>query len=232
MCYKKEFQDTIKLALNTYDPESKNIITFGITPSYAETGYGYIKYCDDTIQEFIEKPNLITAQKLIENPMYLWNSGIFIFNIVSILEEFKKYEIDMYNLCMDCYSKSIKRDNVIKIDNSFSLCKNISFDYAIMEKTTNGKIVKYNGVWTDIGDWDRLINFMDTNNIDNNNNNNSNFICYESNNCYVKSDKGIITIVNVDDIVVIKDGDNILISKKGKSSNIKYVMDNIVIKKD
>jgi len=241
------FQNIVKKALKVFDTNNESIITFGINPTYPETGYGYIKYDSDKILEFVEKPDISKATEFVNSSQYLWNSGIFMFNLKTIFDEYKKHESELYIKCMECFLKNKYVDNVIHIDRSFEECKNISFDYAIMERTKKGMIVKYDGIWTDIGDWDRLINFKkdnllnedideniskcqiidQNNNISIKNSNETKHLFYKSNNCYINSSKGTIVIINIDDLIVVKNEDNILISKKDYSSNIKHLIDKI-----
>ena len=159
-----KFRNTI-----TIGKESANqgkLVTFGIKPTSAETGYGYIEVKpnkgnrethDLEINRFIEKPSLEEAKILIKDNKYLWNSGIFLFKATVILQEIKKYHPMIYKTCKNSYLK--KTDDLdfqrIGVDD-FKHCPDLSIDYAVMEKTKLGTVIKLDSGWSDIGSWDAL----------------------------------------------------------------------------
>ena len=141
-------------------------ITFGVIPDGPETGYGYIKSAEpldeklikgSNIDCFIEKPNLETANKLIKDKRYTWNSGMFLFKANSILNEIKNYSPDILNICMKSLERNLYDLDFQRLDkNEFEKCPNISIDVAVMEKTNKGTVLPLKANWTDIGSWDAV----------------------------------------------------------------------------
>ncbi|WP_194847340.1 mannose-1-phosphate guanylyltransferase [Candidatus Neptunochlamydia vexilliferae] len=118
------------------------IVTFGITPTYPETGYGYIKTEEGEVKRFVEKPDLDTATHLLEEGNYYWNGGIFVFQIKTLLKEFETHAPELFAWFQG--------------DVPFEALPTISIDHAIMEKTENILLIPYPSGWSDLGSWDRL----------------------------------------------------------------------------
>ena len=196
-----------------------NIITFGITPLYPEVGYGYIKYTGNKIINFIEKPQINKAQEFINSGNYLWNSGVFMFNFKNIVNLYKKENLNMYSLCQNIIDNSKKEDNIIYLKNYGENCPDISFDYAIMEHISSGTVIKYDGIWNDMGCWDRIYDFNEKD--ENNNVIVGNNLISNTKNSYIHSTNGIIITIGLDEIIVVKNGDEILISDMNNCNNIK-----------
>ncbi len=118
------------------------IVTFGITPTYPETGYGYIKTEEGEVKRFVEKPDLETATRLLEEGNYYWNGGIFVFQIGTLLKEFETHAPELFAWFQGQVA--------------FEDLPTISIDHAIMEKTENILLIPYPSGWSDLGSWDRL----------------------------------------------------------------------------
>ena len=139
------------------------LITLGVKPTRPETGYGYIEINKNIneitnksilINKFVEKPNLETAKDLLKKGRYLWNSGIFLFKSSTILEELKKYEPKIVDLCEKSLLDEDKDFDFQRLNVSiFKKCPNISIDNAVMEKTSLGSVLSLDAGWSDIGDW-------------------------------------------------------------------------------
>lgn len=127
------------------------IVTFGIKPSYPETGYGYLKTVNGKgvlrVEKFVEKPDIETASHFIEQGNYYWNAGIFVFQIKTFLDEIKKHAPSLYDWYQLPYEEALR---------SFSSLPSISIDHALMEKTKNIMLVPFPSLWSDLGSWDRL----------------------------------------------------------------------------
>jgi mannose-1-phosphate guanylyltransferase len=218
--------DKFKIILDNIfnDTNNKNnIVTLGITPTEPNISYGYIKKnnYNNKIEKFIEKPNKNIAEILIQDNTIFWNSGIFMSNIKTIINEYISIDNEMYIHCLNCYKLSIYSNNVLELHDSYSLCKNISFDYDIMEKTSIGCIMKFEGLWSDIGEWKRAYNISDK---DNNNNViiGNNNVVYNSKNLYINVDNNKtekIVVNNIDNIVIVKKNGVIFISSMDNSNN-------------
>jgi mannose-1-phosphate guanylyltransferase/mannose-1-phosphate guanylyltransferase/mannose-6-phosphate isomerase len=137
-----------------------HVVTFGITPEYPETGYGYIEASNEKIghgykiNRFVEKPDLKTAEKYIQSGNFYWNAGMFAFKASVLIEAFENYMPSMLNSLKELIAK-----NLLDI-NHYKELKNISFDYAIMEKIDEGVVLPSDFKWSDIGSWKALYDYL------------------------------------------------------------------------
>ncbi|MCX7642182.1 MAG: mannose-1-phosphate guanylyltransferase/mannose-6-phosphate isomerase, partial [Elusimicrobiales bacterium] len=213
-----EFQNIVKDSL---EYAKKSIVTFGITPTCPHTGYGYIEKSYNLsnyfskVKRFTEKPDYNTAVKYISCDNYLWNSGMFLFSYKVIMNEFRKHASDMYKFYVN--------NNFDSMINNFSDLKNISIDYAIMEKSKNLIVAKSDIAWSDIGSWE---SFSDIMSLDENSNvkvgeivdiNLKNSIIYSNN-------KKLIALIDINDIIVVNTDDALLIAKKGSGEKVKDIV--------
>ena len=157
----KAFQNAVKVA--AVNAEKGYLVTFGIVPTFPSTGYGYVKAAGSetdgafTLERFVEKPCLEKAQEYLASGEYAWNSGMFVFKASSFLEELKTHNPEMANLSIEAFEKASVETDFIRLDkDSFGKIKGDSIDYAVMEKTTKGKVVKLNAGWNDVGSWSAL----------------------------------------------------------------------------
>jgi mannose-1-phosphate guanylyltransferase/mannose-6-phosphate isomerase len=145
------------------------LVTFGVKPTAPETGYGYIKVGSVLdlvkaykIAEFVEKPELTLAQKYVADGSYFWNSGMLMFTANSMIEEFKTYAANILLTAKNSLEQASIEKNIIHLSkNQFSRCENNSIDYAIMEKTAQGIMVEFDGGWSDLGSWSRLLEYQE-----------------------------------------------------------------------
>lgn len=159
------FQSAIDDSLS-FAAETDAVVTLGLKPTRPETGYGYIKadltYSSSRkhnifrVDEFKEKPTLEIAKEYIQSPNYLWNSGIFIWNVNTIINAFRVYEPEVSSIFEGLmpYYGTDKEQN--KIDESYPQCKNISVDYAILEKAEEIFVFPASFSWSDLGTWNSL----------------------------------------------------------------------------
>jgi len=218
-------EDTFIKEINKcFDFISQNtgILTIGIKPTSPATGYGYIKtskkhnYNFYKIDQFIEKPNLSKAKKFIKNKNYYWNSGIFISKAKSILKEFEKNGKKNYKIL-----STIKNINEKNIKKKYNLLNNISFDYEILEKCKSIYMCKCNLIWSDLGSWTSVSEFMKK---DKNNNrvNNKKIKIFDSKNNIINIDENYYLIAEgLSDYIVIQHKNKILICKKKSEQKIK-----------
>ncbi len=208
---------------------SGKLVTFGIIPDFAFTGYGYIKkgsklegHSAYEIDRFEEKPNQEKAQQYLDSGNYLWNSGIFLFNRDTFFSEMDDFEPDIVEVC----KKSLAYDsdsNIIKVDSDiFSQCSKKSIDYALMEHTREGIVVPIDCGWSDIGTWDTiwkmkkkdkrgnlLVNDVITDNIDN---------------CMIRGENRLIAASGIEDIIIIDTEDALLVAKKDDPEGFKDII--------
>ena len=229
----KNFLSAIKLGSKSSE---NRLVTFGIVPTSAETGYGYIKASkkmDENsgflIDKFIEKPNKDLAKELIKDKLYTWNSGMFLFKSSLIVNELKKYYPEIIELC----KKSIKKNNLDldfqRIDqNYFKKCTNISIDKAVMEKTKLGSVIPLDANWNDLGGWNSIWNAHSKD--ENGNSSSGKVIIEDCKNCYLRSESRLIVGMGLKDLIIVETNDALLISDKDKSQNVKKIVEKLKLK--
>ena len=204
------------------------LVTFGVVPTKAETGYGYIQVEDlstgvSDIVRFVEKPNLATAQAYVEDGRYLWNSGMFVFKAATLLDELRNLAPELVSSVEQAYNAASTDLDFIRVDEAlFAKCPDISIDYALMEKTSKGKVVALNAGWSDVGSFSSLWDVMDKNDAGNVNIGDVHNI--DSQNCLVQSENQFVATVGVQDLVVIGTKDSILVAHKDKVQKVKDVV--------
>ncbi len=200
------------------------IVTFGIKPSKPETGYGYIEVSQEKISDgvykvktFHEKPDLKKAQEYLLRGNFLWNSGIFIFSIDTILREFKNYLPDVYSLLENAtYEEFIM---------SFSELPDISIDYAIIEKSSHVSVVPADIIWSDVGSWDSVYELLDKD--ENKNVKIGNVIDIDTKESMIIGNKRVISTVGLENLIIIDTDDVLLISRRGESQKVREVVEKI-----
>lgn len=206
------------------DMVKDNIVVFGIKPTYSETGYGYIKFEDNNLLQFVEKPNLDKAKEYVESGEYLWNSGTFLFDREIMHSALKSYAEDIYCDVAETLENTDLSSTLINLNKEyFSKIRSESIDFAVMEHLSNAKVVKYEGYWTDVGSFKAL---FDHNKKDADNNyitNIDNSICLNTTNTFIDSYKTVATI-GVDNLAIIDTKDALLITDKDLGQEIKTVV--------
>ena len=201
--------------------EQNNLVTFGITPSYAETGYGYIESDGLHVKSFKEKPDAKTAQKYIEAGNYYWNSGMFCFKVGIFLQELNAFAPKIYDAAKRAYDNANKEDMIrVTHDDMLSIPED-SIDYAVMEQSKSVKVIPSDITWSDLGSFDALYDELPKDG--NGNTQNQNHIAVDSKDNLIISDKTIATI-DLEDLIVVNTDDALLISKKGSSQKVKEVV--------
>ncbi|MDC3585353.1 mannose-1-phosphate guanylyltransferase/mannose-6-phosphate isomerase [Escherichia coli] len=217
--------------------EQGNIVTFGIIPEYAETGYGYIKkgdpfkilpnITDDKfyhVQQFIEKPNHSTAEEYVSTGEYLWNSGMFMFKASVYLEELKKHRPDIYEICEQTASLSYNDLDFIRLPKHiFQDCPSESIDFAVMEKTKNCIVRPVDIGWSDVGSWHSLWDISDK--TQDGDVCKGDILTYNTKNNYIYSESALVAAVGVEDIVIVQTKDAILVSKKTEVQDVKKIVE-------
>ena len=223
--YKKAVEKAKDLA------KDNNLVTFGITPSYPEVGFGYIEADVENVKSFKEKPNLQTAKEYLSKGNYYWNSGMFCFKAGVFLEELKKHSPKIHEASKKAIGSvaSASPDLTrIKHEDMFNIPEE-SIDYAVMEKSNCVKVVPSNINWSDVGSFDALYEELPKD--QNGNTINDKHISIDSkNNLVITHDKQIATI-DIEDLIIIDTPDALLISKKGSSQKVKKVVNRLKEKK-
>lgn len=223
------FQNAIKTAVK--QAENGSLVTFGIVPTFAATGYGYVKASGTetdgafTLEKFVEKPCLEKAQEYIASGEYAWNSGMFVFKASTFLDELTLFAPEMAKLACNSFENAKIDDDFIRLDStSFSQIKGDSIDYAVMEKTNKGKIVKLNAGWDDVGSWSAL---YDINSKDQNQNViNGDVITLDTKSSYIRCDsnsKRTVATIGLENVVIVDSEDAVLIAAKDKIQDVKKI---------
>ena len=202
------------------------LVTFGITPTFAETGFGYIESVNEfDVKAFHEKPDFDTATSYLKAGNYYWNSGMFMFKAGVFLEELQKYSPEIFDTSKQALQNATK-DEIIRIkhDDMFNIPED-SIDYAVMEKSNIVKVIPSNINWSDVGSFDALYDELPKD--ENGNTINPNHIGIDSKNNLVYGNDRVIATVDMEDCIIVDTGDAILISKKGSSQKVKQVVNEI-----
>lgn len=222
----KEYEKVINKA-KEFANDNK-LVTFGINPTFPETGFGYIE-SENTydVKAFHEKPDLQSATKYLEAGNYYWNSGMFCFKVGIFLDELNKYSPAIYESSKIAFeNKQFISNNQIRIKyEDMEAIPEDSIDYAVMEKSDIVKVIPSNISWSDLGSFDSLYEELEKD--ENFNTVNPNHISIDSKNNLVYGNERQIATVDVEDLIVIDTGDALLISKKGSSQKVKKVVEKL-----
>ena len=207
--------------------EEGKLVTFGVTPTDPNTGYGYIK-CGDScsdgfaVSAFMEKPDSVTAKSYLRQGGYLWNSGIFLFKASRYLEELKKFRPNIHKACTSSAEKMSNDLDFLRVNKEiFSKCPGESIDYAVMENTADAFVVPLDADWSDIGSWSSLWDVSEKD--QNGNATEGDVILQESKNCYVKSDNRLVAVVGVNDLVIVDTKDALMVADKNSAQDVKSI---------
>lgn len=204
------------------------LVTFGITPDGPETGYGYIQIgqsCGDAVHEvvrFVEKPDVANAQKMLAEGNHVWNAGIFLFRADAYLAAMERHQPDMLAAVRTSMTQA-KRDgaHVFPDAMAFHACPSDSIDYAIMEREAHVACVPVAMGWSDVGSWDSLHTISARDAGDNAVRGNA--LLLGTSNCLVHSDGPRVTLVDVDDLIVVVSQGEVMILKRGESQKVRKV---------
>ena len=228
----KAFSDDLERCFEFCSKENA-LMTLGIQPTFPNTGFGYIEY-DKTdtnsikkVKQFREKPDQKTAESFLESGNFLWNGGIFIWSIPSIVEAFEKFQPQMNALFLkgwDSYNTASEKEF---IEQNYAKAENVAIDYAIMESAQNVYVLPANFDWNDLGTWGALYDKLDKDQDDNAvvnasvllNNSNSNIIC-------TSKDK-LVIIDGLEDFIIVDKDNVLLIYPKKKEQEIKNIVNQL-----
>ncbi len=204
------------------------IVTFGVQPERAATEYGYISPGETisgevrSVVKFVEKPDPVTAAGYIESG-YLWNSGNFMFRASVLLDEYRNVDPESVQVISDAVSKAGRDLGFVTLDpESFAKAKAISIDYAVMEKTSRASVVPVSCGWSDVGSWHAVWELSDK---DGEGNAAQGIAVFEdSRNCNVSTDKALVALEGVDDLVVVATQDAVLVSRQKDANGLKRLV--------
>ncbi|WP_423186130.1 mannose-1-phosphate guanylyltransferase/mannose-6-phosphate isomerase [Alishewanella sp. d11] len=231
--------------------QADKLVTFGIVPTAPETGYGYIKRGDAVeiggkkgseliscgnldltpfsstpsfeVAEFVEKPNLATAQGYLASGAYYWNSGMFMFKASVYLAELKQHRPDIYAACELAMAETDPDLDFIRVNAAaFKACPEDSIDYAVMEKTQHAVVVPLAAGWSDVGAWSSLWEISEKD--ANGNVHKGDVLSSGSQNNYVFAETGLVATVGLQDVVVVQTKDAVLVAAKDQVQDVKHIV--------
>jgi len=215
--------------------ESDALVTIGIKPTHPETGYGYIQFKDTSeknpytadsiyrVKTFAEKPNLETAEKFLKSGDFLWNSGMFIWKASVILREIEKNIPELGEQLAKLENAIGTEAYQATLERVYGVIRSISIDYGVMEKASKVFVAKGDFGWSDVGSWDEVVRLTpvdaDGNAL------RGTVIVKDSHHNYIDAGNKVVATIGIDDVIVITTDDAVLICKKGRSQDVKEVVD-------
>lgn len=206
------------------------LVTFGIVPQAPETGYGYIRTgdCLDSsvamkVDEFVEKPDLKTAEAYLSSGQYLWNSGIFMFKASQFLSELEAQRPDILEVCRQSMEKASVDIDFIRPDaDTFITCPEDSIDYAVMEKTESAVVVPMDCGWSDVGSWSALweVSEKDVNG----NATKGDVLTLDSKDCFIQSNHKLVATIGLEGVVIVESDDAIMVADKNRVQDVKAIV--------
>lgn len=206
------------------------LVTFGIYPTHAETGFGYIRQGEALsenggykVAEFVEKPDEATAVKYLESGEYHWNSGMFCFQARTFLESLERLAPDVYEAVNRVWEATDKSAVPIEFPAElFSECPSISIDYAVMERADNTAVVASDFGWSDIGSWKAISELYESDEAGNRIRGKA--VMVGSTECFVQSDERVIAAVGVNNLIIVDTGDAVLVTDRHQAQDVKEVV--------
>ncbi len=208
------------------------LVTFGIVPTAPETGYGYIKQGEAVgetvyrVAQFVEKPNLATAEQYLASGEYYWNSGMFLFKASRYLKELKAHRPDILHACELAMQGARGDLDFVRIEEaSFTECPEDSIDYAVMEKTQDALVVPMDAGWSDVGSFSALweVSPKDSQG----NVVVGDVIAEQTHNSYIYAQNKLVSTVGVDNLVIIETKDAVLVANKDNVQDVKNVVNQL-----
>ncbi len=209
--------------------EEHALVTFGIQPASAKTGYGYIEAAQSlsanvlAVGSFREKPDVATAEAFIASGNYYWNSGMFICRAGTYLDELQKHAPDIFDHSEQAVARAQHQHDYLRLDaEAFAHCREESIDYAVMEKTDKAAVIPVNMQWSDLGCWTAV---AEANQLDENGNAlHGKVIVRDSQNCLISSEDTLVTTLGIHDQIIVVTADAVLVADKRYSQQVKEIV--------
>ncbi len=231
--YNSMFVNVLKDACEVAE-QGNNLTTIGITPNYPETGYGYIKFDADQnlgrsygVDCFVEKPSIEKAKEYVADELYLWNSGMFVWKVSSILGNMKEFMPATYDGLMKIKEAIGTDEQDAVLETEFTKMESESIDYGIMEKAQNIYVLPGTFGWDDVGSWLAVGRIKKSNEYGNVVS--GNVITVNSKNSIIEGSDKLIATVGVNNMIVVDTDDALLICDKDHAGEIKKVIENLRI---
>jgi mannose-1-phosphate guanylyltransferase len=231
-----EFQNVVRNSVSL--AQDGSLVTFGIVPTNAETGYGYIHKGDSykniafNVSQFVEKPDSTTAEKYLSSGEYLWNSGMFMFKASRYIEELEKYQPEILNACKKAIEHTSTDMDFIRVDkDEFVQCPDDSIDYAVMEPLCKAEgsnsvvVVPLDARWNDIGSFSAIWDIAEKD--EQGNAHKGDVISYNSSNNLVIAEQKLIATVGLENCIVVETKDAVLVANKDSVQDVKKIVEEI-----
>ncbi|VFQ45498.1 mannose-1-phosphate guanylyltransferase/mannose-6-phosphate isomerase [Desulfoluna butyratoxydans] len=210
--------------------EAGRLITFGIVPESAETGYGYIRKGASVnggsavvIDRFVEKPDLETAESYVASGEYCWNSGMFMFGCREVLGELERFAPEIVATCREAVEKGASDLDFFRLDNeAFSACPEDSIDYAVMEKTDKGVMISLAAGWNDVGSWDAI--WQIGNKDENGNVVKGDVVTHDVSSSLLQGESRMIAAVGIEDMIIVETKDAVLVAPRNRGQDVKKIV--------
>jgi mannose-1-phosphate guanylyltransferase len=224
--YENIYIKTLKKAV-TVAEQGKNLVTIGITPTYPETGYGYINFGEESgdayaVERFVEKPDLPTAKKYLSSGKYLWNSGMFVWKISSVMANLKEFMPEIYEGALrigESFGTDSFEETLVK---EFTAFTSESIDFGIMEKASDIYTIPGSFGWDDVGSWLAVERINETD--DDKNYIDGDVITVDSKRTTVCGGKRLIAAIGTRDIIIVDTDDVLLVCSKNNTQDVKKVI--------
>ena len=226
---KSAFQKAVKKAAE--EAMKGNLVTFGIVPTFPSTGYGYIKCGKENdsafeLEKFVEKPDLATAESYLKSGEYSWNSGMFVFKAAAFLEELNSFEKEMCQYAVSAYENAVIESDFVRLrKEDYEKIQGNSIDYAVMEKTRRGKVVKLDAGWNDVGSWSALWDIKEKD--ENENVFSGSVFSLNTKKSYISAGSKPVAIIGLENIVVVDSDDALMISSMDKVQDVKIAAEKL-----
>ena len=228
----EEFLDSLEKAIEVAQNEDK-LVTIGIKPTFISTGYGYININKEKligkhgyeVVEFVEKPNFENATKYVNSGEYLWNSGMFVWKVSKILDDFKRYLPKVYEKLNEISEYIGTEKEVEMINKLYKEMPSISVDYGIMERSNEVVVVPGDFGWNDLGSWDVLGSIYPTDeegNIKRGEN-----VVLDTRDSIIYSERKLITAVGVKDLIIVSTEDSVMVCPKDRAQDVKHIVEKL-----
>jgi mannose-1-phosphate guanylyltransferase / mannose-6-phosphate isomerase len=225
------FREAVKAGIPL--AQANYLVTFGIVPNRPETGYGYInatETIEDTValsvERFVEKPDLETAQQYIDNGNYYWNSGMFLFKASAYLKELESFNPEMVGTCRLAIENALEDKDFLRLDAaSFKACPSDSIDYAVMEKTNAGVVIPLEAGWNDIGAWSSLWAVSEQD--EEGNVAIGDVLTHNVRNSYLRAEHRLLSAIGVEDLAIVETADAVLVAHKDQVQDVKAIVSHL-----
>lgn len=205
------------------------LVTFGVVPTQAETGYGYIRRGAGEgpvrpVAAFVEKPDTARAVEFVASGNYFWNSGMFLFSATAYLEELARHDVAMLAACRRAHDAAVRDLDFIRLDwAAFESCRADSIDYAVMEKTEHAAVVALDAGWSDVGSWASLQDALPADAAGNVTR--GDVVTEDSKDCLLYSTERLVATVGLEGHVVIETKDAVMVAPKGRVQDVKRLVE-------